>query len=111
MSRRLFPSQTAHSPAFDEPPITPLTLVQAPELAVLALLDETLRIAGDALLAAHPALAGDPPPWRVTPGLLAAKRLLRDANRLASAVAHYRRSVLLALNAPDPNDDDDVLPF
>ena len=111
MSRRLVPSRTPPCPSSDEPPITPLTLAQAPELAVLTLLDETLRIAGYALLAAQPALVGDPPSWRVTAELLAAKRLLRDATRLASAVAHYRRSVLLALHHASHNDLNDDLPF
>jgi hypothetical protein len=111
MSRPLIPSRTSPCPSFDEPPITPLTLAEAPELALLALLDETLRIAGHALLAAQPALVGDPPAWRVTPELLAAKRLLRDATRLAAAIAHYRRSVLLALHHASDIDRDDNLPF
>jgi hypothetical protein len=36
--------------------VTPETLVGAPELALLALLDESLRIAALALVAAQPAL-------------------------------------------------------
>jgi hypothetical protein len=109
MNRRHVPSRTTPTPPFDEPQITPLTLAEAPEFAVLALLDETLRIAGLALLAAQPALLGDPPPWRVTADLIAAKRLLQHASRLGTAVARYRRSVLNALHDAPVSDDD--LPF
>ena len=47
---------------------TPDELVEAPELAVLALLDANLELALRALVAAHPAL-GDPdrPPWTLAP--------------------------------------------
>lgn len=108
MSRRRASASRATPTACDGPRVTPAMLAGAPELAVLALLDETLRIMADTLLAAQPALIGDPPSWRVTAELLAAARLLRDATRLGRAVAHYRRSVLQTLlDAPD-NDD---LPF
>jgi hypothetical protein len=101
-------ARTRAASARDEPRITPVTLAGAPELAVLALLDETLRITAEALLAAQPALIGAPPSWRATTELLAAERLLRDARRLGGAVAHYRRSVLQTLlDAPD----NDHLPF
>ena len=88
--------------------VTPETLAAAPELAVLALLDETLRITADALLAAQPALIGDPPTWRVTVELIAARRLLRDATRLGAAIADYRRIVVQMLDDAPGNDD---LPF
>jgi hypothetical protein len=89
--------------------ITPEAFAAAPELAVLALLAETLRVTGGALLAAQPALVGEPPAWRVAPDLLAARRLLRDAARLERSIVRYRELVLrLIHDAPEPNDD---LPF
>ena len=105
MIRRHGPSRTSPSNALRA---TPVELVAAPELALLALLDATLRIARDALLAAQPALVGDPPLWRVTPELIAARRLLRDATRLERAVADYRHFVLQTLH-DEPHDDS--LPF
>lgn len=80
-------------------------VVLAPELAVLALLDQAVRISADALLVAHPALIGEPPPWRLSPELVAARRLLDCAMRLANATAHYRRCVLPAPSAA-PDDDE-----
>ena len=88
---------------------TPETFAAAPELAVLALLDEALRITREALVAVQPALIGEPPSWRVDPDLIAAKRLLRDVAKLERSVAHYQQRVLRVLHdAPDRNDD---LPF
>jgi len=86
--------------------VTPTDLLLAPELAVLALLDQALRIAAEALLAAQPALLGEPPPWRVTPDLLAARRFLQCATRLARATAHYRRCVLPPTDTDRCDDDD-----
>ena len=108
MSRRRGSSARATPVARDEPHIIPEMLVGAPELAVLALLEETLRITGDALLAAQPALIGEPPPWRVSAELIAATRLLRDARRLGRAVANYRRCVLQVVRDVPDNDE---LPF
>jgi hypothetical protein len=85
-------------------------VVIAPELAVLALLDQAVRISADALLVAQPALIGDPPPWRLSPELVAARRLLDCAMRLANATANYRRCVLPAAYA-GPHDDDDERVF
>ncbi len=89
--------------------ITPETFAAAPELAVLAMLDENLRITRDALLAAQPSLLGEPPSWRATDDLRAARQLLRRATLLEHAVARYRRSVLCTLR--DELDDNDDLPF
>jgi hypothetical protein len=76
---------------------------------VLALLDETLRITRNALLAAQPALIGEPPAWRVEVDLIAARRLLQDAAKLEQSIVRYRQCVLRILHdAPDRDDD---LPF
>ncbi len=81
----------------------------APELVLLALLAETLRVARHALLAAQPALAGEPPAWRVESDLVAARRLLRDAATLERSIVRYRELVLQRVHdAPEPDDD---LPF
>ena len=86
--------------------ITPETLAAAPELAVLALLDETLRVTRDALVAAQPGLVGEPPAWRVDVDLIAARRLLHEAAKLEQSIARYRRCVLRVLHdAPDRDDD------
>ncbi len=89
--------------------ITPETFAAAPELAVLALLDETLRITRNALLAAQPALIGEPPAWRVDVELIAARRLLHDAAKLEQSIVRYRQCVLRILH--DEPDRDDDLPF
>lgn len=81
----------------DETHVTPTILVDAPELAVLDLLQESLRVAGDALVAAQPALLGEPPSWRITPELTAAKDVLRHAAALGRALQRYHRCVLLRL--------------
>ena len=60
------------------------------------------------LLAAQPALIGEPPSWRVTPERITARRLLRDVARLEDAVADYR-CVVVGMLHEAPDDDD--LPF
>ena len=92
-----------------DPGVTPEALVAAPELAVLALLDESLRITCLALLAAQPALIGEPPAWRLTPELNAAARLLRDATKLERSIARYRQCALEVLH--DEPERDDEPPF
>lgn len=84
--------------------VTVPDVVRAPELAILALLDQALRISAEALLAAQPALLGEPPSWRVASELLAARRLLLCASRLSRAIVNYRSCVL---HAPDAEDRDD----
>ena len=86
--------------------VTVPDVVRAPELAVLALLDQALRISAEALLAAQPALLGEPPSWRVTSELLAARRLLLCGARLARALLNYRSCVLHAPDAEDRGDHD-----
>ncbi len=98
-------ARTASSP-FD---ITPETFAAAPELAVIALLDETLRVTRQAIVAAQPALVGEPPAWRVDPDLISARRLLRDVTKLERSIVHYRRGVLRVLYDAAERIDD--LPF
>ena len=86
--------------------ITPETFSAAPELAVLALLDETLCVTRDALLAAQPGLVGEPPAGRVEVDLIAARRLLQDAAKLEQSIVRYRRCVLRILHDEPDRDDD-----
>jgi hypothetical protein len=86
---------------------TPEELVEAPELAVLALLDTNLELALRALVAAHPAL-GDPdrPPWTFepSPSSRAAEIFLASAKRLHQALETYRDAVAPRHDAlPDDN--------
>ncbi len=76
---------------------------------MLALLDETLRVMRQALIAAQPALAGEPPPRQISPERIAAQRILRDAAKLDRSIAIYRPYVLRVLH--DGSDRDDDLPF
>ncbi len=77
---------------------TPAELAEAPELAILAALDDTLELALRALVAAHPQL-GDPdcPAWAQDPGAAraAADRILSAARHLTRALQAYRRAVPL----------------
>ena len=77
---------------------TPEELGDAPELAVLALLDANLELALRALVAAHPAL-GDPdrPAWTLdhSPSGRAAETFLARAKGLHRALETYRDAVAL----------------
>jgi hypothetical protein len=86
-------------------------LIAAPELAVLALLQENLRVVGQALLAAQPALLGEPPSWKVTTELRAAARVLRDATRLARSLEQYRRRILETIHDEAEDEHDGDVPF
>jgi hypothetical protein len=88
---------------------TPAELADAPELAILAALDDTLHLALRALVAAHPQL-GDPdcPAWAREAGATAAAadRILTAARRLDRALDAYRRATTRSRDAdsePDPS--------
>lgn len=86
---------------------TPEELGEAPELAVLALLDTNLELALRALVAAHPAL-GDPdrPSWTFepSPSGRAAEIFLAWAKGLHQALETYRDAVVLRRDTfPDDN--------
>jgi hypothetical protein len=87
--------------------LEPRLLASAPELASLALLDDALVICAAALFAEHPTLGHELRPEPAS--LREARRLLAESDRLARAVARYRRAVLAAI-APNPTDHDH-LPF
>jgi len=105
MTRKPIPSQQPRRTKNSWP--TPDELVEAPELAVLALLDTNLELALRALVAAHPALADlDPPPWTLepSPSGRAAEILLASTKRLHQALETYRDAVAPRHDAlPDDN--------
>lgn len=86
-------------------PYPPL-LNRAPELAVLYVLGETLQTATLALIAVHPGLTCDPPPWwRPLPASTRqADQILLLAYQLEDAIATYRRLTEDDLAHPPPAD-------
>ncbi len=93
-----------------EPPVDPIIIAAAPELALLAVLDELVTMTLFALCAAHPGLADGDPDSREQedPAQRSARLLVRRLYACRSATSHYRRSTLRDLH--DPRDDADV-PF
>jgi len=86
------------------PPLTPATLAQAPELAVITLLDETLHLALLALAAEHPTLdRGDHKNdrSRAPPTLLLANRIVDRVQTLHRLLGRYQLAVADALGASD----------
>jgi hypothetical protein len=89
---------------------TPHELVGAPELAILAALENLLALSTRALLAAHPELIAEQSHLHPPDGqAVRADRLIRIASRLANATTRYRDAALAALERPDTDDED--LPF
>jgi hypothetical protein len=91
--------------------ITPATLVRAPHLAVLDVIDHAFGTAAWALLADYPGLVGDPHPGcHEPPDQLAARRLLRQMHTFERALARYRRALLPLLEpaTSSPIGDDDI---
>jgi hypothetical protein len=83
-------------------PPTPAEIADAPELAILAALDDTLETALRALLAAHPQLGDlECPAWarEASATSAAADRVLTAARPLAHALDAYRRAITLRLDA------------
>jgi hypothetical protein len=90
--------------------VHPKTLMQAPELAALAMLECSLEISARALLAEHPTLGQLCEVETEPTTLRRARRLLAVSRSLQRAVHRYRASVLVAAQADDEADDND-LPF
>lgn len=100
-----------HPPLEHLPPrprLLPPTLRLAPELAVLAVLDDALRSALIALVAAHPTLDEHDGVLQ-PPSLRRARRFARHALDLRDSLDAYRDAVLAPLG-PIPLPDDDI-PF
>ena len=94
---------------------SPEELDQAPQLALLAVLDRSLEIAAYAVLVAHPELSDpEPPPYWRPPdrSANAAESLLRVAARLRRALSLYRITTLRATLSHPPGEPlADDLPF
>lgn len=97
------------------PPPSPPTvpeLVHAPELATIALLEHTLDLAVQALLAEHPTLADDFARARDDgPVLTLAHNICRQAAALEHTLRRYRQAVRDAVVPSRRCDRDDDLPF
>ncbi len=91
---------TRYDPEF---PLLPYDLSRAPELAPLALLEETLHISVLSLCAEHPTLQHDPEPQEPT-SLRRARRLIASISTFQNALDKYRDSVYRALcpTPPEP---------
>ncbi len=84
------------------PSVDPTVIAAAPELALVAVLDEVVSVAVLALCAAHPAIAGgDYPSGPADPSAPAAQRaawqLIRRLYACRDASARYRRTTLCDL--------------
>lgn len=87
----------------------PERLVQAPEMAVLRVLDETLDAACFALFAEHPSLVLEDARRHDPPTLRLAQRLVRRAALMSRDLQRYAAAVDDALRPAESNDLD--LPF
>ena len=84
---------------------TPEELLAAPELALLAALQQLLDLAALTLLTVYPELASERSPLRpLDPQATAAAELLQRGARLTEAMADYRVATLAALHRPDTDD-------
>jgi hypothetical protein len=99
------------APRKPSPPLRcdPERLVQAPEMAILRVLDETLDAACFALLAEHPSLVMEDARRDDPPTLRLAHRLIRRAALLSRDLHRYAAAIDDALRPPDSDDLD--LPF
>ena len=100
-----------NSPRKPAPPLRcdPERLVQAPEMAILRVLDETLDTACYALFAEHPSLVMEEAHRDASPTLRLAHRLIRRAALLSRDLHRYAAAIDDALR-PAASDDLD-LPF
>ena len=92
------------------PPVTPNDLRGDPELAILAALDHTLKLAVYALVAVYPELTDPERPFCLREGAAtgdAASQLLACGEELELAIRGYRTAILRAREA-EANED---LPF
>jgi hypothetical protein len=96
-------------PNHPDAPINPTTLMLAPELAILAVMEEVATIARFALIAAHPRLADPEPPGPEPPAVVAAHQLIERLHACRLACARYRRTTLRELLDSDRHDD--TIPF
>ena len=104
---------TTRNDAWD---LTPPEIERASELAVLAVLDRVLDIAGSAVIASHLELfACERPHWRPEmPDTKVARRLLHQCHALRRTLRHYRNETLScspdspSFQQPPPSGGDDI---
>jgi hypothetical protein len=101
---------TAHRKPSQPLRCNPELLAQAPEMAVLHLLDEALEVACFALFAEHPSLLMDDARRDDPPTLRLAERLIRRATTMSRELRRYAAAVDDALRPPASDDVPD-LPF
>jgi hypothetical protein len=75
---------------------TPPQIADAPELAIIALLEITLEVTGAALAAAHPELSDEDFPLNASEEARWADRIMLRADRVQHALAHYRYALRLS---------------
>ncbi len=89
--------------------LTSNELIAAPELALLAALDQLLDLVNFTLVAIYPRLASELSLLHPSDSQVAlAEQIVQHGARLTRAIARYRAATLAALHCPDTNDD---LPF
>ena len=86
---------------------TPPELAQAPELALIALLDHALELTLRALLAAHPQLCDHERPYWIpqTHSTMIAEAILSTVYSLQQSLDDYRHHIHMEINPPTPEDD------
>lgn len=87
---------------------TPPELAQAPELALVAVLEYVLEITVRALLAAHPQLCDDERPYWIPqpPSSVIAEAIVSTVDALQRALDDYRRHIHMKGNPSTPQDDE-----
>jgi len=90
---------------------TPPELAQAPELALIALLDHALELTVRALVAVHPQLCDDERPHWIpqTPSTITAQAILSTVYSLQQSLDDYRHHIHMEMNPPTT--DHDPYPF
>ena len=85
-------------------PPTPIEIGLNPELALVALLQQTIDMTSRALLAAHPELAeSEFPDWfSKMPSTVVAQFLIRHLEGLAELLPQYRTAVICDWNPKKP---------
>lgn len=89
-----------------EPLPTPPELDQAPELALIAVLEFTLEIAVQALVAAHPQLCDHQRPYWIpqTPSSMIAEVIVSTVDSLKQSLHDYRHHINMEMNPYTPED-------
>jgi len=92
-------------PSSPRPPITPQELRGAPELALLAALQQLLELTTVMLAATHPEISDDRPGRPLDLQAILADQLIQLGGYLAETATRYRDATVAALHASD------ALPF